>query len=65
MEKTGERCPCGPCGLPLECDECGTIITEDNVVEEPCENGRCEICNYCGEGKCPKCGQHWHCGGCV
>ena len=64
MKKTGENYPCGPCELPLECSECGTIITEENVENEECGNG-CEICDYCGNGKCPNCGNHWHCGGCI
>jgi len=64
MEKTGEFYPCGPCELPLICSGCGLIITEDNVIDEPCE-GECEICDYCGCGSCPACGEHWHCGGCV
>ena len=61
--KTGEDYPCGPCTLPLKCSGCGTIITVDNVNETECLE-ECEICDYCGIGKCPKCGAHWHCGGC-
>lgn len=64
MQKTGENYPCGPCSLPLECSDCGTIITEENVVNQNCE-GECEICDYCGNGKCPSCGEHYHCGGCI
>ena len=45
MKTTGEDYPCGPCYLPLECSNCGTIITEENVVEEECNYG-CEICDY-------------------
>ena len=64
MQKTGENYPCGPCELPLECSNCGNIITEENVINEACTE-ECEICDYCGIGKCPGCGEHWHCGGCV
>ena len=64
MKKTGENYPIGPCVLPLQCSICGTIITEENVVNKDCAGG-CDICLYCGNGKCPKCGEHWHCGGCV
>jgi hypothetical protein len=60
----GSEYPCGPCELPLVCLKCGTIITEDNVVNEECPD-ECEICMYCGTGRCPKCGMHWHCGGCI
>ena len=63
MKTIGEDYPCGPCSLPLKCT-CGTVITKDNVVNETCE-GECDVCLYCGDGKCPKCGEHWHCGGCV
>ena len=62
--KTGSNYPCGPCKLPLECSSCGFIITEENVLDDPCEC-ECEVCDYCGTGKCPSCGDHWHCGGCV
>ena len=64
MEKTGQHYPCGPCELPLECSNCGEIITEDNQIDETCEED-CEICEYCGSGSCPNCGYHWHCGGCI
>ena len=64
MQKTGEDYPCGPCILPLECSNCGTIITEENQVNEDCTE-ECDICDYCGNGKCPNCGEHWHCGGCI
>ena len=64
MKVTGEDYPCGPCELPLKCANCGAVITEENVIEEDCE-GECEVCEYCGNGKCPACGEHWHCGGCV
>ena len=64
MKKTCEDYPCGPCELPLECSECGTIITEENVKNEDCED-ECDVCGYCGDGKCPNCGSHWHCGGCI
>jgi hypothetical protein len=64
MKKTGEKYPCGYCELPLECSECGAIITIENVLNEDCEDD-CDICRYCGNGKCPNCGNHWHCGGCI
>ena len=64
MRKTGENYPVGPCTLPLECYNCGTVITQENVVTDRCD-GECELCLYCGEEKCPQCGNHWHCGGCI
>jgi len=64
MLKTGEDYPCGPCYLPLECSKCGTIITEENVNNEQCSTD-CELCDYAACGKCPNCGEHWHCGGCL
>lgn len=60
----GEHYPFGPCDLPLICRDCGETITEDNVVNYRCEDD-CELCSYCGDGRCPYCGTHWHCGGCV
>ncbi len=67
MEKTThEDYPCGPCldMLPLNCCNCGTIITRENMVSQRCV-GECDICEYCGEEKCPECGDHVHCGGCI
>ena len=64
MKKTGEEYPNGPCELPLECSNCGTIITVENQITEDCQE-ECEVCDYCGNGKCPNCGDHWHCGGCI
>jgi hypothetical protein len=64
IKVTGSEYPCGPCELPLKCSECGTIITTQNVVHTDCDS-ECEICDYCGNGKCPNCLSHWHCGGCV
>jgi len=64
MRKTGDNYPCGPCDLPLECRNCGTIITDENVIEEECEYS-CEICEYCSTRKCPNCKEHVCCGGCV
>ncbi len=65
MYKSGEHYPNGPCELPMKCSACGKIITEKNVVEgDECEE-ECEVCDYCGTGKCPSCGEHWHCGGCI
>ncbi|MCP4651163.1 MAG: hypothetical protein GY853_13940 [PVC group bacterium] len=63
MKNVAENYPCGPCELPLKCG-CGTVITEDNVVDSQCEE-ECEVCQYCGCGSCPSCGEHWHCGGCI
>ena len=65
IKTVGENYPCGPCELPLVCVQCGTVITEENVVNEACDDAYCEVCQYCGIGKCPKCGAHWHCGGCI
>ena len=56
--------PCGPCDYPKRCP-CGFVfLTEDNVKHEECE-GECDICEYCGDDKCPICGEHTHCGGCI
>ena len=64
MRKTGDKYPCGPCELPLECSGCGLILTEDNLDYDRCE-GDCELCDYCSTAKCPECGWHKCCGGCV
>jgi hypothetical protein len=64
VDLAGSRYPNGPCSLPLKCSECGTVITPDNVLHEECVE-ECDICQYCGDGKCPVCFSHWHCGGCV
>ena len=73
MKTIHEDYPCGPCELPLKCT-CGTVITEENEVKADCKDD-CEICECyiawgssiddSGNGKCPNCGEHWHCGGCV
>ena len=63
MRVVGDGYPCGPCSLPLKC-ACGKILTDDNVVNESCD-GECEVCDYCGNTKCPNCGQHVCCGGCI
>ena len=64
MKVIGSEYPCGPCpGYPLKCT-CGTVLTEDNVVDKECDD-ECEVCNYCGSDKCPDCGAHVHCGGCI
>lgn len=64
MKEIGSEYPCGPCDLPLKC-ACGTILTEDNLIEKDCDDNECEICAYCGISKCPDCGRHLHCGGCI
>lgn len=64
MKKTGEDYPCGPCELPLECSGCGTILTNENVIYERCEE-ECEVCEYCSISKCPTCTRHICCGGCI
>lgn len=63
MKKIGDNYPNGPCEFPMKC-LCGKILTEENVVDKECE-GECEVCQYCGISKCPECGEHTHCGGCV
>ena len=63
MKKIGENYPIGPCKLPLVCI-CGKILTEDNVKHETCKD-KCEICQYCSNQKCPDCGAHICCGGCI
>lgn len=64
--KSGENYPCGPCPneLPFKCSECGIELTLDNVIDDPCEHD-CEICAYCYSYKCPDCGDHICCGGCI
>jgi len=44
--------------------KCGWKVEEDQIIEESCEE-QCDICDYCGNEKCPKCKEHLHCGGCV
>lgn len=63
IKTVGENFPCGPCKLPLKC-HCGEIVTSDNVVFEYCEDD-CEFCNSLFNDKCPYCGAHIHCGGCL
>jgi hypothetical protein len=65
MREIGSNYPCGPCPdeLPMKCT-CGKILTDDNIGDKDCGDG-CEVCYYCGIGKCPDCGEHIHCGGCV
>lgn len=62
--KTGDGFPCGPCNLPLECSGCGEILTEDNVVDQECDD-ECGVCRYCSTMKCHVCGEHICCGGCI
>jgi len=62
------RCtyPCGPCPNKWKnciCG-CGWEYNEEEVIEIDCTDG-CEICEYCGNQKCPKCNEHLHCGGCI
>jgi len=59
-----ESYPRGPCGLPMYCWKCHTLVTQENVVHEECASP-CETCDYCGTRKCPSCGEHICCGGCV
>lgn len=63
METIGESYPNGPCKLPLKCT-CGFIITTENVISVSCTDD-CDICEYCGNDRCPACNVHIHCGGCV
>lgn len=63
MKTVGEDYPCGPCGFPKKCT-CGKVLTEENITHEECE-GECEVCDFCTSGKCPECGAHTCCGGCV
>jgi len=64
--KFGGAYPGGPCpNRWKDCVcECGWEYKEDEVVHIRCP-GTCEICKYCGSEKCPQCGRHLHCGGCV
>ena len=66
IPKQGQFYPCGPCpfgDFKIRC-HCGTVVTPDNVIDEVCEE-ECELCDYCGTGRCPDCGEHLNCGGCV
>jgi len=60
----GSNYPNGPCSLPIQCT-CGTIITQDNIEMNNKCTSDCEICKYCSSAKCPDCGEHVCCGGCV
>lgn len=64
MNKTHDQYPGGSCKLPLICSNCGIIITEENVINDECEN-ECEVCDYCSTRKCPSCKDHVCCGGCI
>lgn len=60
----GSEYPIGPCpsgDYKLLCS-CETIVTPQNVIHLNCG---CEICEYCGDGRCPNCSEHIHCGGCI
>lgn len=64
--KVGEFYPCGPCpfdDFKIEC-HCGETLTPDTVVNHTCEE-LCDICEHVDDKKCPSCGAHAHCGGCV
>lgn len=63
-KRTKSEYPCGPCELPLECSECGTVITAENqVVHDECHPDRCDG-YFCYHECCPQCDTPWHCGGC-
>ena len=61
-----EDWPTGPCSDKWkECVcSCGWEYNEKEVIHAAC-SGDCDVCNYCGIEKCPKCGKHLHCGGCI
>ena len=40
-------------------------LRDENVKHEDCEDGECEVCQYCSNAKCPVCGAHVCCGGCI
>lgn len=64
--KSGEYYPGGPCECPMVCSVCGELIeTWADALDRPCDDENCETCLYCGSLKCPGCGDHLHCGGCV
>ena len=64
--KFGDNYPCGPCPDDWKnCTcECGWKYKENEIVVKECDDN-CEVCQYCGEASCPKCGVHLHCGGCI
>ena len=67
IPKSGEFYPCGPCpfgDFKIMCRSCETIVTPENITDDPCDE-ECEVCDYCGAGKCPDCGEHIHCGGSI
>ena len=67
IPEVGENYPCGPCEYPKKCI-CGKVLTKDNVVFDECEMDEvdyCEVCSYCSTAKCPECGRHTCCGGCI
>jgi len=63
--KVGHGYPCGPCpgDGPVTC-YCGTVVTDDNVKYYTCPE-ECDVCRYCSQRRCPSCGAHMCCGGCV
>lgn len=69
MQKTCSDYPGGPClgsaDWELMCHNCDTVLNEDNIDPSPCDDPQCETCQYCGHERCPNCGAHIHCGGCV
>lgn len=66
MKKFGEDYPCGPCDFKGCVCECGWVYDQKEVNHEPCEDDDdCDVCMYCGNEKCPMCGRHLHCGGCI
>lgn len=66
IPKAGSAYPCGPCDLPMRC-RCGQVVTEQNVESYFCNLDRveCETCDYCSTRRCPECGAHLCCGGCI
>ena len=54
--------------------EYNKIDKDNNILSRCCEaliykakhsKQSCNICYYCGDEVCSKCGKHIHCGGCI
>jgi hypothetical protein len=59
--------PCGPCPDKWKCLVCNEDVSPccgAEIIYETCVD-ECEVCDYCGNAKCSKCGNHCHCGGCI
>jgi len=60
--KEDDELPC--CGSFIKKCSCGWKYNSTEVITKACKDN-CDVCAYCGPDKCPVCGSHLHCGGCV